>query len=124
MAKSFCVFLTLATHPELLSEGNHVGPRVWETIIVIVEKDARFSARKGSCEVNGKTVSCAEGIAGGRVAGSIHAFIKLLQDHLDLGAMIPYRRREFEAETMVRELVRQVGARTSNLGCNPAAVET
>jgi hypothetical protein len=75
-------------------------------------------------ELHGKTVSCAEGIAGGRVAGSVHAFIKLLQDHLDLGAMIPYRRREFEAETMVRELVRQVGARTSNLGCNPAAVET
>jgi hypothetical protein len=108
----FCVFLTFS----LLNRTFCLKEITWalefkKPVVVIVEQDDRFFAWKGSSEVAGRPVVRQESLQD-RYAKTLELYppiIKLLQAHLDAGSMIPYRRREFEAEAMARELVRQVG---------------
>ena len=109
----FCVFLTFS----LLNRTFCLKEITWalefkKPVVVIVEQDDRFFAWKGSCEVDGRPVVRQESLQD-RYAQTLKLYppiIELLQARLDAGSMIPYRRREFEAEAMARELVRQVGA--------------
>jgi hypothetical protein len=108
----FCVFLTFS----LLNRTFCLKEITWalefkKPVVVIVEQDDRFFAWKGSCEVDGRPVVRQESLQD-RCAKTLEIYppiIELLQAHLDAGSMIPYRRREFEAEAMARELVHQVG---------------
>ena len=123
----FCLFLTSRT----LSRPFCLKEITWalefgKPIVVIVELDRRLCAwdadlwRKNECfsrdestdEATGKTMVTEW--TKGKLQKAYPAVAVLIDDHLIKGKMIPYRRREFEADAMARELVRRAGQRTDD----------
>ena len=95
------------------SSDNRFG----KPIVIIVEEEGRFFAwdadrwRNDQCtRKEGTTSDWTTGWLQNRYAEVEAAYpevVELIEAHLDAGTMIPYRRRDFEADAMARELVRR-----------------
>ena len=95
------------------SSDNRFG----KPIVIIVEEEGRFFAwdadrwRNDQCTRKEGTTS--EWTSGwlqniyAEVEAAYPEVVELIEAHLDAGTMIPYRRRDFEADAMARELVRR-----------------
>ena len=123
----FCLFLTSRT----LSRPFCLKEITWalefgKPIVVIVELDRRLCAwdadlwRNNECfsrdEITDEATreTTVTEWTKGTLQKSYPAVADLIDDHLIKGTMIPYRRREFEADAMARELVRRAGQRTDD----------
>ena len=91
-------------------------------IIIVVETDRRFFAwdnerwRRDECTRRQGTSNWSVGWLQNKFADvqSDHPnVVKLIDAHLTAGLMIPYRRREFQAHAMARELVRRASTTAS-----------